>query len=182
MGTITPLFKNKKPPVSQLDNVKNTLLLGLSAMMLFSIEGTPPMLENSSCCLGRNTLSFDQVADLLKNPKDKKLVMDEFMKLLYRNFVRDAVFVVEDYCRKSGQSKLLEQQPWYPFAKAINCCLVNGLRFAMDSAANDPMPITWRGKQITEDMRGKSLQSTFFDFDDAWDLVEEISSFAVSLG
>lgn len=181
MGTVTELFKTKKPPVSQLDNVRNTLLLGLSAIMLFSIEGTPPMLENSSCCFGRNTLCFDQVADFLRKPKDKKLALDEFIKMLYRSFVQEAVFVIEDYCSKSGQTKLLHQQPWYPFAKAINCCLVNGLRFSMDSAANDHLPIKWRDKLITEDMCGQSLQSAFFDFDDAWDLVEEMRVFADSL-
>ncbi len=181
MGTVTPLFKTKKPPVSQLDNVRNTLLLGLAAIMLFSIEDTPPMLENSSCCFGRNTLCFDQVATILKNSKDKKLALDEFIKMLYRSFVQEAVFVVEDYCRKKSQSNLLHQQPWYPFAKAINCCLVNGLKFDMDSAANDHMPIRWRDKLITEDMCGQSLQSAFFDFDDAWDLVEEMRIFVDSL-
>jgi hypothetical protein len=181
MGTVTPLFKTKKPPVSQLDNVTNTLLLGLSAVMLFSIEGTPAMLENSSCCFGRNTLCFDQVAAFLRNPRDKKLVLDEFIKMLYRSFVHDALFVVEDYCKKSGQSSILHRQAWYPFAKEINCCLENGLRFSMDSAANDQMPIKWRDKLITEDMRGQLLQSAFFDFDDAWDLVEEMRIFADSL-
>ncbi len=53
MGTVTPLFKKKKQPMLELDNARNTLLLGLSAVMLFSLEGTPPMLENSSCCFGR---------------------------------------------------------------------------------------------------------------------------------
>jgi hypothetical protein len=181
MGTVTPLFKKKKPPVLQLDNARNTLLLGLSAIMLFSIEGTPPMLENSSCCFGRNTVNFDQLVNVLSNPKDKESMLNEFIKMLYRYFVQETIIVVEDYCQRSGQNNLLQQQPWYPFARAIKCSLVSGFTFNMDSIANDSMPIKWREKQITEDMRGESLLSTFFDFDDAWDLVEEIRSFAVSL-
>ena len=181
MGTVTPLFNNKKPPMSELDNARNTLLLGLSAIMLFSIEGTPPMLENSSCCFGRNTVSFDQIVTVLTNAKDKKLVLDEFIKMLYRYFVQEAISVVEDYCDKSGQCNLLHQQPWYPFAKAIKCSFVSGFKFNLDSIANDSKPIMWREKLITEDMRGACLLSTFFDFDDAWDLVEEIRTFAVSL-
>ncbi len=181
MGTVTPLFKRVKPPVSRLDNVRNTLLLGLSAIMLFSIEGTPPMLENSSCCFGRNTLCFDQVAAFLRRPRDKKLAIDEFIKMLYRSFIHEALFAIEDYCKNSGQSGLLRQQSWYPFAREISCCLENGLRFRIDIAANDQMPIKWRDKLITEDMRGQALQSGFFDFDDAWDLVEEMRVFADSL-
>jgi hypothetical protein len=181
MGTVTPLFKKKKPPVCQLDNARNTLLLGLSAIMLFSIEGTPPMLENSSCCFGRNTVNFDQIVTSLSNPKDKELVLNEFIKMLYRYFVQEAISVVEDYCTRSGQSNMLHQQPWYPFARVIKCSFVNGFTFSMDSIANDPKPIRWREKLITEDMCGESLLSTFFDFDDAWDLVEEIRTFAVSL-
>lgn len=181
MGTVTPLFKTRKLPVSQLDNVRNTLLLGLSAVMLFSIEGTPPMLENSSCCFGRNTLCFDQVAFILRNSKEKKNAIEGFIKMLYRSFVHEALFVVEDYCKMSGQCDLLRRQPWYPFAREISCCLENGLKFTVGSAANDQMPIRWRDKMITEDMRGQSLQSAFFDFDDAWDLVEEMRTFADSL-
>ncbi len=181
MGTVTPLFKRQKPPVSRLDDVRNTLLLGLSAIMLFNIEDTPSILENSSCCFGRNTLCFDQVSAFLRNPKDKKTALDEFIKMLYRSFVQQALFVVEDYCKKSGQINLLHQQSWYPFAREINCCLENGLRFGIVNAANDHMPVKWRDKQITEEMRGQLLQSAFFDFDDAWDLVEEMRIFADSL-
>lgn len=181
MGTITPLFKSRKPPVEQIDNIKNTFLLGLSAMMLFTMEGTPPMLENSSCSFGRHTVCFDQLMASLGNQDEKKVILDDFIKMLYRTFVQEAVFVVEDYCERSGQSDLLYVQPWYPFAKAIKDCFSNGFRFGMDLAVNDSMPIRWRKKLITENMRGESLQSSFFDFDDAWDLVDDIRNFVVSI-
>lgn len=185
MGTITQLFKTNKqmvsPPVLQIDRVKDSFVLGLSALMLLSTEGTPPMLENSSCCFGRHTINFDQIVESLKNPKEKKAVLDDFVKMLYRSLVQDSVFIVEDYCEKSGRISLLHKEPWYPFAKAIKNCFSSGFRFSMECVAHDSLPVRWREKQITENMHGELLQSTFFDFDDAWDLVNEIRNFVDSL-
>lgn len=177
MGTVTPLFRKKKAPVLELDNARNTLMLGLSAIMLFSIEDAPPMLQNSSCCFGRNTLFFDEIAACLNNSKQKKQLLDEFIKMLYRFFVQEVISIVEDYCDRSGQNGILRQQQWYPFARAIKSSLAGGFVFT----TNDPMPVRWRDKVITVDMSGETLLSSFFDFDDAWDLAEEIRIFADAL-
>jgi len=82
--------------LSQLENAKNNYILGLAALALFANEESYPILEKSSCKFGSYSLSFDQVARLLREQSKKEIALKEFMKMLLRVLVKESFELVKE--------------------------------------------------------------------------------------
>ena len=163
--------------LSQLENAKNNYILGLAALALFATEESYPLLEKSWCRFGSYTLSFAQVANLLKDPEDKKLALKEFLKMLLRTLVKESFELIKDYCNISKQMSSFTSQPWYQFARIIRNSLSHNFKFKFSEYDKNLLPVSWKGKTITMAMDGSYLELSFFGYADAWDLFTEMKSF-----
>ena len=164
--------------LSQLENAKNNYILGLAALALFATEEPYPLIEKSWCSFGPYSLSFDQVANLLKNREDKEIALKEFTKMLLRALVKESFELIKDYCNVSKQTSSFPSQPWYQFARMIRNCLSHSFRFEFSKYDKGLLPVSWKGKTITTAMDGSYLKLSFFGYVEAWELFTEMSSFA----
>ena len=164
--------------LSQLENAKNNYILGLAALALFATEESYPVIEKSSCSFGSYSLSFDQVANLLKKREDKEIALKEFTKMLLRALVKESFELIKDYCDVSKQTSSFTSQLWYQFARMIRNCLSHNFRFEFRSHDKALLPVSWKGKTITREMDGSYLELSFFGYIEAWELFTEMSYFA----
>jgi hypothetical protein len=164
--------------LSQLENAKNNYILGLAAIALFANEKSYPILEESSCGFGTYTLPFDQVADLLRIPKDREIAVKEFIKMLLRALIKESFELIKDYCDTSNQTPSFTGQSWYQFARMIRNCISHNFRFEFRNYDRSLLPVSWKGKSITSSMDGTYLQLSFFGYVEAWELFKEMEALA----
>ena len=74
---------------SQLTNAKNNYVLGLAAISLFASSEAYPILDRNSAKFGTYSISFDQVANLLRNPKDRDIAVREFYTSQLRALIKE---------------------------------------------------------------------------------------------
>jgi hypothetical protein len=165
--------------ISQLTNAKNNYILGLAALALFASEEAYPIIEKSSCSFGTYSLSFDQVARLLRKQEDKEIAVKEFMNMLLRTLIKESFELIKTHCNASKQTPALSKQQWYQFARMIRNCLSHNFKFEFNRYDKGLLPVTWRGKTITAGMDGSFLELSFFGYVEAWVLFNEMYSFAV---
>jgi hypothetical protein len=164
--------------ISQLENAKNNYILGLAALALFATEESYSLLEKSSCSFGSYSLSFNQVANLLRKREDKEIAVKEFTKMLLRALVKESFELIKGYCNVSKQTSSFTSQPWYQFARMIRNCLSHNFRFEFKKYDKGLLPVSWKGKTITAAMDRSYLELSFLGYVEAWELFSEMNSFA----
>ena len=147
-------------------------------MAVFSHDEYYPQLENSACNFGPYSLPFGQVAGLLKRQKDRDVAVNEFMKMLLRALVKETFELIKNYCRISSQRDVFETQPFYSSARLIGNGLSHDLKLVITKKDRELLPVHWKKKTITEAMNGNQLELSFFGYEEAWELFQEIQAFA----
>jgi len=168
----------KQELLSQLVNAKNNYILGLAALSLFASEEIYPVLEKSHCGFGSYSLSFDQVANLLRNQNDRDIAAKEFIKMLLRALIKESFELIKNYCDDSKQISVFTAQPFYQFARMIRNSLSHNFRFEFNKYDKTLLPITWKGKTITAAMDRSYLELSFFSYVETWELFAELQAFA----
>lgn len=168
---------DKPELLSQLENAKNNYILGLAALALFATEESYPLLEKSTCSFGSYSLSFAQVANLLRKQEDKEIAVKEFMKMLLRALIKETFELIKSYCEVSKQASLFTGQPFYQFARLIRNCLSHNFRFEFSKYDKVLLPVSWNSKTITLAMDGNYLELSFFGYVETWELFTEMQAF-----
>jgi hypothetical protein len=168
----------KQELLNQLTNAKNNYILGLAGISLFAAPEAYPILEKSHAAFGTYTVQFAQLADLLRNPKDREIAVKEFLVSQIRALIKESFELVKDYCLSSGQETLFYAEPWYQFARMIRNCLSHSYRFEFNRYDQKLLPISWRGNTITSAMNGQNLTLDFFGYVETWELFQEFHGFA----
>ena len=105
--------------ISQLTNAKNNYVLGLAALALFATPEAYPLLERNQASFGTYTVTFDQVAKLLRNPTDRDIASKEFLTMLLRVLIKESFELLKDYSDETSQNALFKAEDWYQFARMI---------------------------------------------------------------
>jgi hypothetical protein len=151
--------------------------MGLAALSLFSSGQALPLLERHAAAFGDYTVTFDQVAKLLKDKNDGKIVLAEFNKMLMRTTIKESFEHIKEYCQNTNQYPLFKKQPWYEFARIIRNFLSHNCRFIFNRFDQERLPIKWHQLQITEELQGKGLGNNVFGNIETWELFQEFEEF-----
>ena len=162
----------------QLENAKNSYILGLAAISLFGVEESHSILEKNHASFGQYTVKFDQVANLLRDESDRGIAVKEFLKMLLRALIKESFELIQGYCEDTGQSALFKSEPWYQFARMIRNCLSHNFRFMFNNYDKSLLPVTWRTRTITLSMDGQSLSLHFFGYLQTWELFQDFQDFS----
>jgi len=172
----------KSELLRMMTNARNNFTVGLAGVLMLDHDNISDIRGKSSLVLGENyELPFDQVEALLGEDYGNKLaVLFEFLNMLLRTFMKEAYELLKAYCRDTGQLRQMQCQTWFQFARIIRNCLSHDLRFDL-SKDMKLLPVTWKGKTITGGMHGARLDHSFFGFNDAIQLFEDLQLFANGL-
>jgi len=162
---------------SQLTNAKNNYILGLAVISLFSSPEAYPILERNNAKFGGHSVSFNQVANLLRKPTDRDIAVKEFLNSQLRALIKETFELLKDYCDETNQSAILKAQPWFHFARIIRNCLSHNFRFEFNSYDKSFLPLSWNRRTIESSMDGQHLKLEFFGYPEAWDLFTEFHTF-----
>lgn len=168
----------KRELLSQLENAKNNYILGLAALSLFAEEPSLAHLEKSEARFGSYTVSFAQVATLLRNRADRDIAVKEFLKMLLRALIKESFELLKTYTVETSQDASFRGEPWYQFARLIRNCLSHSFTFEFRPHDRKILPISWRGRCVTTDMDGAPLTLEFFGYVQAWELFSDFAEFA----
>ena len=176
------LSMGKSELLRMMTNARNNFTVGLAGVLMLDLGNISDIRGKSSLVLGENyELPFDQVVALLgEDYVDKLIALTEFLNMLLRAFIKEPYELLKAYCRDTGQLREMQCQPWFQFARIIRNCLSHDFRFDL-SKHMKLLPVTWKGKTITGGMHGTRLEHSFFGFNDAIQLFEDLQSFANGL-
>ena len=73
---------NKEELLNQLNHTKNNFIIGLAALSIFKSGQAIPLLERHAAAFGDYTVTFDQVAELLRKTPDRGIALSEYNKML----------------------------------------------------------------------------------------------------
>ncbi len=167
----------KENLVNQLMHTRNSYIMGLAAMSLYQSGQAIPLLENHIAAFGDYTVTFNQIAALLKNESERGIVLNEFNKMLMRTTIKESFEHIKDYCESTDQYKLFKQQKWYEFARMIRNFLSHNCRFIFNRFDKERLPLKWKGIEITEEMNYKGLGLIPFGNTQTWELFQEFENF-----
>ena len=167
----------KNELVNKLTHTKNNYILGLAAYSLFDSGRSYPLLQTHLAAFGQYVVTFDQVAVLLQNKKDRTIALKEFGKMLMRTFIKDSFEQIKDYCEDTGQYAAFKSQDWYEFARIIRNFLSHNCIFEFNKYDRERLPITWKEITITETMHGQSLDLSIFNYVQTWELFLQFEDF-----
>lgn len=162
---------------NQLVHTKNNYIFGLAAFTILSSEESYPLLASHRAAFGNYTVSFDQIVTLFQNSKDRKIVLNEFLKMCMRTIIKESFEHIKDYCEHTDQYAALKSEPWYEFARMIRNFLSHNCKFEFNKYDKARLPINWGDKIITIEMDCKSLDFSFFGEVETWELFQEFESF-----
>ncbi len=167
----------KEELVNQLTHTKNNYIIGLAALSVFNSGQAEPLLERHAAAFGDYTVTFDQVAQLLKKAPEHGIVLSEFNKMLMRTTIIESFEHIKEYCQNTNQYPLLKKQQWYEFARIIRNFLSHNCRFIINKYDRERMPIRWGKLEITEQMHGRGLEADSFGNIETWELFQQFETF-----
>lgn len=167
----------KEELVNQLVHTKNNYIIGLAALSVFNSGQAIPLLERHAAAFGDYSVTFDQVAELLKKAPEHGIVLNEFNKMLMRTTIIESFEHIKEYCQNTNQYPLLKQQEWYEFARIIRNFLSHNCRFIINKYDRERLPIKWGKLEITERVHGKGLEAGSFGNIETWELFQQFETF-----
>jgi hypothetical protein len=170
----------KEELVNQLEHTKNNYIIGLAALSVFNSGQAVPLLERHAAAFGDYTVTFNQVAQLLKKAPEHGIVLSEFNKMLMRTTIIESFEHIKEYCQNTNQYPLLKQQNWYEFARMIRNFLSHNCRFIINKYDRERLPIKWGDIEITEQLNGRGLEAGVFGNIETWELFQQFTDFVVT--
>ena len=165
---------------NQLMHTKNNYILGLAAYSLYESGRVNTQLQTHVTAFGDYFITFKQVTDLLDHPRDRKIVLSEFLKMHMRTLIKESFEHIRDYCEKTRQYQTLKQEPWYQFARMIRNFLSHNCRFEFNKYDKLELPVKWRDLEITIKMNKCTLDMDFFSYVETWELFLEFEDFVLN--
>ncbi len=171
----------KSEIISQLENVKNNYILGLSAVSLFLNEKVYPILEeNNYVIFGNYKVGTKQVKNLLIKHADRSIALKEFTKSQIRIPVKESFEIIKNYCYETNQISKFRAESWYHFIRMIRNCLSHNCKFEFSEYDKRFIPVSWNNRIINSEMDGKCLELEFFGYVETWELFSECKDFVVN--
>ena len=163
--------------LSQIENVQNNFILGLSAISVLSEPFAVAHLQKSNCVFGKHVVDFHQVASLLVNVTDRNSALKEFTTMLIRGLIKESYEVVNAYTKSTQQREEFRKQPWFQFYRLIRNCVSHNFHFDFRKSDKKMLPVSWRGKIIDSSLDQQSLDISFLGYDGVWELFSDLKSF-----
>lgn len=167
----------KEELLNQLSHTKNSYILGLAAFSIFNSGQAIPLLERHAAAFGNYTVTFDQVAELLKKRSDHKIALTEFNKMLMRTTIKESFERIKGYCQDTDQFDKLKAEPWYEFVRIIRNFLSHNCCFIFNKYDRQRLPVKWKDFEITEDLHGGGLGEKVFGNIETWELFQQLENF-----
>ncbi len=178
MGAALKTLISKEKLSDYLLNVNNNYILGLAAHSLFENKRVYALLAGSKYMLGAEEIDFENVGKWLRNPLLHDIYTKEFAKMCLRTVINEMYELVCGYCEETGQLQLARGEPWFQYARLLrNAASHSGYFKFSRREKNTLLPVTWRGKTITEALHGKYANLGLFGFEDARIMYMEASAF-----
>ena len=163
--------------LSQIENVKNNYILGLSAISVLSEPFAAEHLRRSNCVFGGYVVDFHQVATLLADSTDRSLALKEFATMLIRGLLKESFEIVRTYTKSTQQSTKFKAQSWFHFFRLIRNCVSHNFHFEFRESDKKLLPVSWGGRTIDNSLDHQPLKIAFLGYDGVWDLFSELMLF-----
>jgi hypothetical protein len=163
----------KEELLSQMTNAKNNYILGLAAISLFASPEAYPILDKNQAQFGQYSVTFNQVANLLRTPADRDIAVKEFLTSQIRALIKESFELIKDYCDETSQNEAFKAESWYQFGRMIRNCLSHNFKFAFNNYDKGLLPVTWKSRTIAAAVDGTHLKLDFFGYVETWELFGE---------
>lgn len=175
----------KQTLLAQLRGVKNNYLLGFAATFLLRSPEANKIMRGQKINIisfdgvNTETLDLNHVREMLNDDERKKSATHNFLMLQVKISTSEPFELVKNYCERTCNMAKFESLEFYHFGRIIRNCLShnNKLEFNRNDKKKKIFPVSWRNKTITENMDGKILEESVFDYTDVINLIKDYYTF-----
>ena len=154
---------------SQLENIKNNLILGLSGVFLLTEERSRGLLAGHHAKVGGLTIDFTEVSKLLAEPADREIAVKECIKSIFRNSLKETFETIKVYCVDSNQTEIFQKFGSYKVAKHLRNAVSHDnkwdLRDPRQKELYPGLPFKWSGLVISADLDGLPVELSHVTFE-----------------
>ena len=175
------------PPVveslaARLMTVQNNYVLGLASLALLTAPEAQAVLRRDCASFGGYEVQFAQVADLFSNSEHRDDACKSLLIMHMCSLIKDSFELCRHHCKAAGVLPQMRVEPWFQFARLVRNCIAHNFEFEFSQFDLTILPATWLGRSITRAMNGGPLPVSFFGYREAWELFQDIRSFAAKSG
>lgn len=166
--------------MTQLDNCRYIFLLGLS--LLGSRMKNPSSIEKAviiDLSGNQEKIEFSEWYTLYQNGKNKNLFHEEYVKTIFRTFIRDSYELIANYqdvkdLRKHNKKYNKRMPEILDFTRIVRNCLSHSFKFVFNNYDMEILPIKWREITLTKRLEGKNIDLKLFSFTDGLYLCQDL--------
>lgn len=171
------MSQQKAKFLSQLQNSKNNLIIGLAAIPLICDPKNKDTLKASNCKTGGYTIEFSQVCSLIEEDESKDIAMREYILMLYRAAIKESFELVKTYCSETDQMETFEEFNCYPLMRQLRNAISHNFRWNLKNRKNEfykELPISWSGIELRIDHHDQPVELDHIPFPKMLEIVLEM--------
>jgi hypothetical protein len=172
---------NKAEILYSLQIAYYNALLSFGATTLFANEKIHSTLEISRLKGSMFELKMDEITELLRDEKARQILLQNFMGMATRTFMKESFERVRKYCTLNGYDKELSEQPWYHYARMVRNCLSHDFILHYNEYDKSLLPVTYHNAEFTLDLDDKNIPSEYCNHNHAFLLFQDIIDFIQSM-
>ena len=153
---------------SQLENIKNNLILGLSGVFLLTEERSRGLLVGHHAKVGGRTIDFTQVSKMLADVADREIAVKECIKSIFRNSLKETFETIKVYCGDSNQTKIFQNFGSYKVAKHLRNAVSHNNKWDLRDPRKElypGLPFQWSDLVISADLDGLPVELSHVTFE-----------------
>jgi hypothetical protein len=165
--------------LSQLENAKNNLVLGMAGAAMLARSDVVSMLRSSSVSFGGFSVDLEQVGHMMSNEADQKIAIREYVLGNFRALIKESFELIKAYCGETGQHAKFKAAASYDFWRLVRNSLSHDAHWRFsDNDLNQVLPITWNGRVLDASMKDQPLTLDFIGLDGLYEIHREMTDFA----
>jgi hypothetical protein len=161
--------------INKLGHMENNFVVGFHSNAMLATNH--PAIFSMPITIGTEQLDSSNVQRMLSEETSKAVLIGEYCNALVRTLIRESTEAITNYANDTGQYHLIKQNDTFNFARIIRNSFAHSYIISLSDFYKlilQTRDIEWNGKSISLAMEGKSLEKTFFGYQDAVALFNDL--------
>lgn len=185
---------SKEILLARLSCARSNYLLSFAAVFLLFNPKTNALLRSGEFYyngVALKFLDFDHIGKEVADDKKKKAIFDNFLMVQIMTIAKEPFELIKAYCEETcdcakrceetcNNKQKFKSLDFYYFGRILRNCVSHDRKVEFNKYYKNKniVSVYWRDKEITEDMDGKGLPISLFDYEDALNLFDDYYDFA----
>lgn len=163
--------------IGVLEAHSNSVRLSNTLRVLAHATDLHALLNTVVDASSQNLAGFQKTLSLLADqPKLLHSVNQLYLTILSAT-ITETLDLTRDYCRSTGQTRILKAQPWFQVFRICRNALNHNFMIEFTKEDRTMLPVEWNGVRIDASLENRQLSLGILPLDKAMEWLEELERF-----